>query len=78
MRNRIIVVLMSATAVGLMLILHPAPLFKNTEQPFAERDLSETDQDAQMVELRQRARAAMVGLQSLQRDADQVRVTGSN
>jgi hypothetical protein len=65
MRNRIIVVLMFATAVGLLLILHPAPLFKNSAQTFAERDLSETDQDAQMVELRQRARAAMVGLQSL-------------
>jgi hypothetical protein len=78
MRNRIIVVLMSATAVGLMLILHPAPLFKNTEQPFAERDLSETDQDAQMGELRQRACAAMVGLQSLQQDADQVCVSDNN
>jgi hypothetical protein len=78
MRNRIIVVLMFATAAGLLLISHPGPIFKNTAQSFAERDLSETDQDAHMVELRQRARAAMVGLQSLQQDADQVEVTGSN
>jgi hypothetical protein len=78
MRNRIIVVLMFAAAVGLLLILHPGPLFKNTAHTFEERDHSETDQDAQMVELRQRARAAMVHLQSLQQDADQVWVTGSN
>lgn len=78
MRNRMIVVPMFATALGLLLISHPAPLFKNTAQTFAERDLSERDQDAQMVELRQRARAAMVGLQSLQQNADQVRVSSNN
>jgi hypothetical protein len=77
MRNRIIVVLMFATA-GLLLNLPPAPLFKNTAQTFAEKDLSETDQGAQMVELRQRACAAMVRLQSLQQDADQVCVSGNN
>jgi len=78
MRNRIIVVLMFATAAGLLLISHPGPLLKNPAQTFAERDLSNTDQDAQMVELQQRARAAMVRLQSLQQDADRFRVSDNN
>ena len=78
MRYRIIVVLGLATAAGALLALFPGPLFKNPAQVRAERNLSEADHDAQMIELRQRAHAAMVSLQLRQQATRYIRVSADS
>ena len=78
MRYRIIVVLVFATAAGALLALFPGPLFKNPAQVLAERNLSEADHDAQMIELRQRAHAAMVSLQLRQQASRYIRLSADS
>ncbi len=78
MRYRIIVVLMFAAAAGALLGLFPGTLFKEPGQVRAERNLSEAEHDAQMIELRQRAHAAMVRLQLRQQATSYIRVSGNN
>jgi hypothetical protein len=72
---RAVIVFMFATAVGTLLVSRPGALFKNSAQMSAERNLFETDHDAQMIELRERAHAAMVRLQSLQAAPGYVRIS---
>lgn len=60
MLYRAIVVLMFAFAAGVLLGSYPGTLLKDPVL------VSETDHDAQMIELRQRAHEAMVRLQSRQ------------
>ena len=60
MLYRAIVVLMFAFAAGVLLGSYPGTLLKDPVLT------SETDHDAQMIELRQRAHEAMVRLQSRQ------------
>ena len=74
MRYRIIVVLVFATAAGALLALFPGLLFKSPAQVLAERNLFEADHDAQMIELRQRAHAAMVSLQLRQQTSRYIRL----
>jgi hypothetical protein len=75
MRYRIIVALGFATAAGALLALFPGPLFKDPAQVQAERNLSEADHDVQMIELRQRAHAAMVSLQLRQQATRYIRLS---
>jgi hypothetical protein len=64
MRYRAIIVLMLTAAVGTLLASFWGPSFKDRAQMLAERNLTEANNDARMIELRQVARGAMVRLQS--------------
>lgn len=75
MRYRIIAVVAFAAAAGALLAFFPGPLFKEFAQVRADRNLSETDHDAQMIELRQRAHAAMVSLQLRQQATRYIRTS---
>jgi hypothetical protein len=75
---RAIVVLIFATAAGITLASFPGPLFTDRALFSSERGLSEMDHDAQMMELRQRAHAAMVALQSRQQALSCARDSDTN
>jgi hypothetical protein len=72
MLYRAIVVLMFAFAAGILLGSYPGTLLKDPAL------VSETDHDAQMIELRQRAHEAMVRLQSRQQAFSCASVSADN
>lgn len=72
MLYRAIVVLMFAFAAGVLLGSYPGTLLKDPVL------VSETDHDAQMIELRQRAHEAMVRLQSRQQAYSCTSVSDNN
>lgn len=72
MLNRAIVVVMFAIAAGILLGSYPGTLLKDPAL------VSETDHDAQMIELRQRAHEAMVRLQSHQQAFSCASVSDNN
>jgi hypothetical protein len=78
MHYRAIVVLMFAMAVGTLLVMFPGRVFRSPAQMLAERNLLESDHDAQMKELRQLAHSAMLRLQSRHQAPSYIHISGNN